>query len=310
MLLMVLIYGALAVFIIANLVRFIRISTMPVHLRWELYPVPHEIPKRVSYGGSYLEETDWWTKALHSSKIGELKIMLPEIFLLKGVWEHNRSLWLWSWLFHYGLYFLIGAILLAIAGSILQLAGVTVTAADAAGLGSIIVTIMKFASWIAVTFGVVGTLGMLVKRTTDRKLSSFTSFGTIFNLLLIFALFATGLVSLIINKSMVGDMLSLVQGLLVFNVADAPNGVVLAHVIILVFFLFYFPFTHMTHMYTKYFTYHSVRWDDRPNRPGSQMEERIGRYLKYPVSWSAPHIQGKGEKNWADVVTEENDKDE
>ncbi|UCC59921.1 MAG: nitrate reductase, partial [Dehalococcoidia bacterium] len=40
--------------------RSIKYALMPVHLRWELYPVPHEEGSK--YGGSYLEELEWWTK--------------------------------------------------------------------------------------------------------------------------------------------------------------------------------------------------------------------------------------------------------
>jgi hypothetical protein len=56
-------------------------------------------------------------------------------------------------------------------------------------------------------------------------------------------------------------------------------------------------------MYMKFFTYHFVRWDDHPRRPGDPTDPRLAAALKFPVSWSAPHIQGDGKKTWADVVT-------
>ena len=39
-----------------------RQMTLPVHVRWEIYPVQHETAAKVAYGGSYLEEIDWWEK--------------------------------------------------------------------------------------------------------------------------------------------------------------------------------------------------------------------------------------------------------
>jgi nitrate reductase gamma subunit len=70
-------YGALAVFLIACVARMLKWSRMPMHLRWELYPVAHEGGGRAAYGGSYLEETDWWTKPREVSMLGELKVMVP-----------------------------------------------------------------------------------------------------------------------------------------------------------------------------------------------------------------------------------------
>ena len=36
--------------------------TLPVHVRWEIYPVQHETTAKVAYGGSYMEELNWWEK--------------------------------------------------------------------------------------------------------------------------------------------------------------------------------------------------------------------------------------------------------
>ena len=41
-----------------------------MHVRWELYPVPHEAQK-AHYGGSYLEESEWWKKPREVSLLGE-----------------------------------------------------------------------------------------------------------------------------------------------------------------------------------------------------------------------------------------------
>ena len=40
--------------IVAYTVKVMKVARMPLHLRWELYPVAHE--KGYKYGGSYFEE--------------------------------------------------------------------------------------------------------------------------------------------------------------------------------------------------------------------------------------------------------------
>ena len=37
------------------------VKTTPLHCRWEIYPIPHE-GARAKHGGSYMEESNWWTK--------------------------------------------------------------------------------------------------------------------------------------------------------------------------------------------------------------------------------------------------------
>ncbi len=48
-------YFSLAFGIVMLIYRARRIAKLPIHLRWELYPVPHE-KGRSHYGGSYMEE--------------------------------------------------------------------------------------------------------------------------------------------------------------------------------------------------------------------------------------------------------------
>jgi nitrate reductase gamma subunit len=104
--LMILTYVSVIVFLVGLIYRAFKILSMPVHLRWELSPVPHE-KGRSRYGGSYFEEYEWWTKKRAISKISELFAMAQEIVLLKGVWEHNRKLWFFSFPFHFGGLYLV-----------------------------------------------------------------------------------------------------------------------------------------------------------------------------------------------------------
>ena len=93
-------YVAVAVFVVVFVFKAWKIARMPVHLRWELAPVPHEGGARGRYGGSYLEEFEWWTKPRKKSYISQGLFMFKEIVFLKAVFEHNRGLWLFSFPFH------------------------------------------------------------------------------------------------------------------------------------------------------------------------------------------------------------------
>ncbi|MGC8763094.1 MAG: hypothetical protein ACP5VN_05590 [Acidobacteriota bacterium] len=85
-------YLSAAVFFIATAARAVLYARQPIHLRWELYPVPHEHPERVKHGGSYFEELDWWKKPPSFNLLGELSFMVPEMLFLKALHEFNRKL--------------------------------------------------------------------------------------------------------------------------------------------------------------------------------------------------------------------------
>jgi nitrate reductase gamma subunit len=83
--------GAVIIFLVIIVYRAIAIVRLPVHLRWELAPIPHEKGKG-GYGGSYLEEFEWWRRPRRRSRIAPIIYMFREIFLLKGIWKNNRAL--------------------------------------------------------------------------------------------------------------------------------------------------------------------------------------------------------------------------
>ena len=96
-------YLCIAVFVLATAYQIYRQMSLPVHVRWEIYPVQHETAAKVAYGGSYMEEIDWWKKSPEKSLLSELRYMVPEILFIRGLWKENRSLWWVSFPFHFGL---------------------------------------------------------------------------------------------------------------------------------------------------------------------------------------------------------------
>ncbi len=280
--LIVLSYFLLAVFAVAFVVRAVGIARLPVHLRWELAPVPHE-KGRAAYGGSYLEEYEWWTKPREKSLLNEAAYMFMEIVFLKAVWEHNRRLWWFTYPFHTGLYLLIvAAVPLAFGWS----AAVSVLAGVGFALGGL------------------GALGLLVSRLTDRRLKGFSPPVSLFNLVLLLVLFVTGAWAL-----GSGGFAESVRGygwaLLTADRTVETSGVLAAHLVVVLLFLAWLPFTQMMHFVAKYFTYHQVRWHDEPMERGSRMEKEVTGLLAQPMTWAGPHVKADGRKNWVDIATED-----
>jgi nitrate reductase gamma subunit len=291
----VLAYAAMAVFLLGMARRGARYARTPMHLRWELYPVPHEAGK----DGSYFEELDWWEKPRHSSPIGELKVMVPEILLLVGLWEHNRKLWFASFPFHAGIYVTILFLALLLGGGIAQAAGAPVTAGSNAAALHYFTIVVGVVGLVSVGLG---TLGLLFMRLSDPGLRLYAVPADYFNLGLILAMALLGLASWLAVDQSFTQAREYAQGLASFEQPADTKGLIVAQSLLLSVFLVYLPFTHMTHFLGKFFTYHLVRWDDTPNLRGSSYERLIAGLLQRPVAWSAPHVQ-QG-KSWAEVATE------
>lgn len=298
-------YLAVLVFVVFVARRAAKYANAPMHLRWELYPVAHEVGK--DYGGSFMEEMDWWTKPRHTSSFNMVKAMATEILLVKTLWEHNRKLWLVSYPFHGGIYVVIGFLALMVLGALLQIFGWKITAAADWWLVAL--------HWLTLAAGVVGMasvtlgcLGLLARRTFDDDLRRYSTPSDYFNLLFILSISAIGLYAWAFVDPTFGQLRSYIAGLLTLNPA-ALHPVLATLVVLLSAFLMYLPFTHMTHFVGKFFSYHNVRWDDTPNVFSAANQRALGDALVKPISWSAPHIGGdKAGRKWVDAVTQEGDK--
>jgi nitrate reductase gamma subunit len=298
-------YLAAGIFIIAVIARTIMWAKMPLHLRWELYPVAHEAG-RAQYGGSYLEESEWWTKPRETSLWGDLKMMVPEIVFLVALKEHNPKLWVRSYPFHFGLYLMTGCAV--VMGGVGILAAVW-PAVLAGGLGVLAHYAVLVLGVGGLCLGFLGALGLLHRRLSDPDLRDFTSGADIFNLVFFVAAFGTGLLTFIVADRDFSTASFFVNNLVLFKMGAIPGAglkIVLPvlTVVLLSVLLAYIPLTHMSHFIGKYFAYHSIRWNDKPNLRGGSEEATIGKLLRKPVSWAAPHIRGDGKRTWADVATE------
>ncbi|MDQ1266437.1 MAG: Nitrate red gam protein, partial [Bacteroidota bacterium] len=299
--LQVLTYIGIILFLIMVVSKIIKIATAPVHLRWELYPVPHEKGKS-HYGGSRLEEDGWWEKPIKKSLFDEFKAMGAEIIFLKAVWEHNRSLWLGSFPFHFALYMLFtNVILLALAG-VVTLTGGTISPAEF-NLGGILYYAVTIIAWVGSILGLAGAVRMYFLRIVEPGLRNFSSPSHYFNILLIGAIYLTLLMWLIMDPNFAPRTSGYYAGLMTFTHSGNMPAIAVWHICLIVFFLIYMPMTHMTHFFAKYFTYHHVRWEDAPNMSGTKMRQKLSEQLNLKVTWAAPHIGADGTKTWVALAT-------
>jgi nitrate reductase gamma subunit len=286
-------YLAAIVFISAVLYRLVRYVRNPMHLRWELYPVAHE-GKRASYGGSYMEEVDWWKKPRKISRISELMAMSQEIVLLKAVWDNNRPLWYLTYSFHLGLYLTAAFIALLGLGAIAQLAGVAIGP---------IATLARLIGLAGFILGLIGAVGLFCKRLIDPGMRDYSSFGHFFNLALFIITIGVGILTWLFVDPTFNMARTFMASLISFNLVPIENPLFLVQMLLASLLIAYIPLTHMSHFFMKYFLYHDIRWGDEPTVDNPATQAKIGVVLNYPVTWAAPHIAGHGRNTWAEVAT-------
>jgi len=301
-------YLCLAVFILTVVYRVVRQLTLPVHLRWELYPVQHETSPRVTYGGSYLEDLDWWHKKRHASLWNELRYMVPEMLFIRGLWKENRPLWWVSFPFHFGLYLLIATAGLLLFHALLALWG-SPAFAGGSGVKSLLEGLIVMTGWGGLLLGNAGSLGLLYRRLADPDLRRYAVFADYFNLGFIFLFFLCALAAALSDPELAGAR-GYAQGLLT---GGGPPGTDLlrpgvaggATIILASLLIAYIPLTHMSHMFMKYFLYHQVKWDDAPNRRGSRIEAALMKNMAFKPTWQGKHIEADGQKSWRDIASPE-----
>jgi len=272
---------SLVVFVVGAAYKAVKFSRMPLNLRWEVYPVPHEEAEKRHYGGSYMEEMDWAKKPLPSSLAGEIVEMGSEIFFLKKVRVYNPyNLWFFSMAMHWGIYLLFGWVFLLVIGAILKV--------DALSQVTGIVGIVSF------VLGAFGCLTLMIKRATNSELKLYTEPVEYFNLLLLLAIFVTGIISWLMDPSFVGSR-NYVGGAIFFDPTPVPS-IVLLNFLLFGIFLIYMPFSKYLHYLAKYFNFHQSLWDDAFKQKGSPKDLKNIEQVGYTFHWAGPHASP--DKTW------------
>lgn len=291
-----LIYFAVAFFLMRTAVTFIQYAKLPRHLRWDLYPVPHQGPE-----GSKYQKVDFATMKAHVSHFHELKEMLQEMLFIKKIFINKPSVWAGSFPLHAGLYFGIIFLLLLAGGALCDLAGMPVSS----GTSSAFLKFLYYATILAGAGvfipGLFGSLVLLGHRILDEDMRLMSTASNFINLFVMIVLFGTGLAAWIFADPSFSILRAHVGGLLTFDPAPVAEPLIVLQLLGLSLFLIYLPFSRMMHFVGKYFFYHNIMWDDEMMKRNSAMENDIAAYLQYKMTWSAPHIHKGG--SWVEQVT-------
>jgi nitrate reductase gamma subunit len=251
---------------------------MPLHLRWELYPVPHEKASR--YGGSYMEEVDWWKKPRQRQSFRNLIDMLKRYLFFGEYFRKLRGYWAGLYPWHTGFYLIVLFDGLTMLGGILLVTtGITISG-TAGGFGA-------FLYYLTLVVAV------------DQDLKNYASPINYFNYVFFLLVFVSGLVSWAFFDTTLSGYRDFWAGIFSYKYVSV-DAATFSHIILFSLFLIYLPFTRSTHYITKMLAFFSVRWDDRPNLRGGEIEGQVKKQLGQPVTWSAAHIQTGS--TWGEVA--------
>ncbi|MEW8958449.1 MAG: respiratory nitrate reductase subunit gamma [Moorella sp. (in: firmicutes)] len=205
-------YLAITVLVLGLGYKIIYWLKAPVNLHWELFPYPRTL----------------WEQA------GEL---LTEVFTLRSLYIHNRSIWLASLVMHYGIYLVFFWLLFLVAG-------------------------LSLAVYLGVTGGIlvaVGSLLLFLSRLIKPELRRISGPVEYFNLAFLFLLAVVGLSSGVFFDF---TFRTYIISLVTFNPYFSLPENYLPFLLLFWLFLLYIPFTRMAHFAVKYFTYHKVKWGE------------------------------------------------
>lgn len=297
----ILTYVAYAFIIIMYGRKAIKYAKMPLHLRWDLYPVTHK--NRRNHGGSPDDDLEWRKKPRRKNLIRSFMFILKDNFYLGEYFHRNRGYWVVLLPWHVGFLLIISLHILCFFAALTMILGLRVSAESANIFGKVIyysILITGVGSFVTGSFG---SVGMFIKRMADRDLRAYASPINYFNYLFLLAVFVSGLSAWYLGDATFTEYREFWKGLITF---DFKNVELLSalHILLFSLLLIYLPFTRSMHYITRFFAFLWVNWDDKPNLKGSEIEKKVQRCLNQPVSWSAPHIRS-GQK-WADLAIEMN----
>jgi len=243
--------GGLIFFFAANLYKFFFFLRMPEHLRREMAPLPAgrsfdllTFRKNRIPGGS------------PSMGYGKSVGVFTDLLLLAELRDYNRSIWRWSIILHWGLY---AAMILACCigmEAVVDIAGIS----RRLWIHPFIAVLL----WIASALTTAGCAGLLRMRLVDPLFRKYSHPEDYLNLGVLFLLSTSALLSLATFPDTPSLILASAEAVFTFTAVPATNIPLAAALFYFILFLFYYPFSTMTHLYTK--------WLTRPNDPHRLVE--------------------------------------
>lgn len=290
-----LVYFAVALFVFKTAITVFKYLKMPRHLRWDLYPVPHQGSE-----GSKYQKVGFSELKPHKSLFHEIKEMGTEIIFIKRAYINNPNVWRFSFPLHMGLYFGFMFFFFLIVGAVFELNNISVGAESESVLALIVYYLTIATGVIGFAAGLFGSVMLLWMRTTDEDMRVMSEPVSFINLVVMILLFGTGLAAWGLADSSFDILRWHMADLIIFEPGSIDEPLIVLQILMCCAFLIYLPFSRMMHFVGKYFFYHNIMWDDEMMKQKSPMESDIAKYLQFKMTWSGPHIR-KGE-SWADQV--------
>ncbi len=276
-------------------VKYLR---LPLHLRWELYPVMHE--ERYSYGGSYFEHVDWPTKERPKNIFRSIVYLAKEYLTLGEYFRRNLSYWFALYPWHVGFILIITFHILCFFGGVAMLLGLPISAQAPSAWGQAFYYLILFTGVVSFVAGTIGSIGVFIKRLTEAGLRLYASPQNFLTYLFCLVVFLSGLYSWYFVDPAFSEYREFWKGLIAFHPIGVASAAA-AHIILFDLFLIYLPFTRSMHYITRIFAFFLIRWDDKPNLKGGVLEPKLLKLFGQNVTWSAPHVGAN--KTWVEVVT-------
>ncbi|MEM0123903.1 MAG: respiratory nitrate reductase subunit gamma, partial [Conexivisphaerales archaeon] len=294
-------YFSFIFFIIALVFNMKKYALTPAHLRWELYPVPGEEGHK--HGGSFLEKVDWWRGSVKINIMTELSELFQEMLFIKRLYRSKRRFWVLSFLFHGGIYLILGWFVLIFIGGVEALMRVPVTSSMYAAIFYVTISF----GYVGISAATIGGIGLAIKRYYDVKLRDLSSPIDYFNLIFALVVMVSGIFALIYDplfntaRTFMAYLLSGAGYIFSFNYSIRIYPAMILQLVLLCSFLIYVPFSRLTHFLGKYFTYHKVLWNSQPSMQLGKFNDDydLTDNLNLIIPWSGTHIPTG--KKWKEV---------
>jgi nitrate reductase gamma subunit len=285
--------------VVVYTIKITKIARMPVHLRWELYPVIHD--KGYKYGGSYYEELEWWKKPLKANRWRSIIFKIRDYFTFPGYFKSNKSYWFGLYPWHIGFYFIVGFHILSFIGALVMITtGVSVSSGSASAAGQILYYLTIVVAVASFILGSIGSIVLLIQRLANKDLKNYASASNYVNYIFFLVVFLSGLLAWAIVDPGLSAYREFWKSLITFRY-HSVEPLTFLHIMLFSVFLIYLPFTRSTHYITKIFAFFGVLWDDKPILGDKRLQVKIKKELQQTVSWSASHIQTG--KCWSEVAS-------
>jgi nitrate reductase gamma subunit len=279
-------------------IKLIMYLRLPLHLRSEVYPM---IPgDQTSKERSYYEDPDWWTRPRRHHLLQRVWFLLSDYFLLREYFRRDKSYWFFLYPWHIGFITIITFHIFCFFGALASLLGIPVTYGSLSVFGNVLFALTLVTGAVSFISGLFGSIGVLIKRLTNKDLRNYASPQNYFTYLFLLAVFLSGLYSWYFDP-MFSVYRSFWKGLITLKPIDVEPATAI-HILLFALLLIYLPFTRSLHYITRLFGFLLIRWDDRPNLRGSMLEKKVEEMLHLKVDWKGPHI--KPDLTWKELASD------